>query len=51
MIYLILLVFALVFFVIAAWRGLPDPLGFRMLAAGLACWVLWVLVGAGRLVR
>jgi hypothetical protein len=39
---LILMVFALVLFVIAA---IPVAARFNLIAAGLACWVLAVLVG------
>lgn len=42
---LILLVFAFVFFVVAA-LGVPSPPRFNLIAAGLAFWVLSVLVTA-----
>ena len=38
---LILLIFAFVFFAIAAlWHPTPEPWFGRLIAAGLACWVL-----------
>ena len=41
---LIFLVFAFVCFVISAW-GIPEPHRPRLIAAGLAFWVLAELVG------
>jgi hypothetical protein len=40
----ILLIFAFVLFVLSA-LGIPSPPRFNLMAAGLACWVLSVLVG------
>lgn len=48
MITTILLVFALVFFVLSA-VGVPNPPRCNFLAAGLACWVLSVLIGVAHL--
>ena len=47
MLTIILLVFAFVLFVIAAvWQPAPPSPWFgRLVAAGLACWVLSVLLG------
>lgn len=44
----ILLVFALVLFVLSA-AGIPSPPRFNLMAAGLACWVLSVLIGTAHL--
>lgn len=43
MLHLILLVFAFVLFVLAAW-GVPSRV--NLIAAGLACWVAALLLGA-----
>lgn len=43
MIALILLIAAFVLFVIAAW---PVPSRINLMSAGLACWVLSVIIGA-----
>jgi hypothetical protein len=40
----ILLIFALVFFVLAT-AGVPSPPRFSFLPAGLTCWVLSILLG------
>lgn len=47
MISTILLVFAFVLFVLAAWRLVEptNPAGYRLVAAGLAFWVLSILLG------
>jgi hypothetical protein len=43
---LILKIFAFVFFAIAAfWNPAPDPWHNRLVASGLACWVLSEIVG------
>jgi hypothetical protein len=43
---LILEIFAFVFFAIAAvWNPSPEPWFHRLVASGLACWVLSVIVG------
>ncbi len=44
MITMILMVFALVFFILAG-LGIPSPPRFNLLAFGLACWVAAVLFG------
>lgn len=41
----ILLIFAFVLEVLAA-LGIPRPPRFNLMAAGLACWILSILVGA-----
>jgi len=42
---LILMIAALVFFLIATfWGGQPSPGWNRLVSAGLACWVLAVLI-------
>ena len=43
----ILLIFAFVLFVLAA-IGIPTPPRFNLIAAGLACWVLALLIPALR---
>lgn len=45
---LILLVFAFVLFVLAA-IGVPSSPRFNLVAAGLACWVLSVMLGGWHL--
>ena len=40
----ILLVAALVLFILAA-IGIPSPTRFNLVAGGLACWVLSILLG------
>jgi hypothetical protein len=45
---LILLVFALVFFVLAA-IGIPSPPRFQLGWAGLGCWVLSVILSTAHL--
>ena len=45
---LILMILALVLFVLAA-AGLPAPPRFQFMAAGLACWVLSILLGGVKL--
>lgn len=42
---LILLVLAFVLFLLSA-IGIPSPPRFNLMAGGLACWVLAVLLGA-----
>lgn len=44
----ILLVFALVLFILAAW-GVPNPPRFNLIAAGLAFWVLAVILGGAHI--
>lgn len=48
MITTILLVFALVFFVLST-VGVPSAPRFNLQSAGLACWVLSVLIGVAHL--
>ena len=45
----ILLVAAFVLFVLSA-IGVPSPPRFNLMAGGLACWVLSILLGAAHLV-
>jgi len=40
-----LLIAALVLFILAT-VGIPSPPRFNLMAAGLACWVLSILMGA-----
>lgn len=46
MIVLILMVFAFVLFVLAM-LGIPSPPRFNLMAGGLACWVLALLIQQG----
>ena len=53
MIQTILLVFAFVLFAIAAGAPAPQPYPWygRLVASGLACWVLSVLLGGWHIIR
>ena len=43
----VLLVVALIFFIMAALPSLSNKLPFSLVPAGLACWVLSILIGSG----
>jgi hypothetical protein len=47
---LILLIAAFILFALAAF-GVPIPPRFNLIAAGLACWVLGILLGNGYIHR